>query len=95
MTPLLVVLALLHAGDGATSFAAVRAGGVELNPLQTRAPLWQLVEHGAVAGATLVALKRFEHSHPRLARTIAVSAIAVETYAVARNVHTLRVEGSH
>ena len=91
MTPLILTLCLLRGADMAmTVDLAYRYGGREVNPLLPQNPA---AIAGVMAGVTVAqtwALVRLDDDHPRLARFLAWTSIALEGFAVVHNAREYR-----
>lgn len=94
MTAWFLALLLAHGSDAGTTAAALSRGADELNPLLSRRPVINVVEQTALTGVQLYTLSRLSKRKPRLAKVLTFAALGVETYAVSRNIRTLRVQGA-
>lgn len=89
MKPLLLTLALLRAGDLATSQIGLRSGLQEWNPLQSNRPTPNLLIGSAETVGEIYLLKTLSVKHPKAARWISILSIGVEGFAVAHNTSLL------
>lgn len=85
MTPFLLTLALLRAGDATSTAYQLSHGFREGHPLFSQSIPINLAEQAVVTTAQTWALQKLSHQHPRLAKTLAGIGIGIESVVVVHN----------
>lgn len=88
MKTLLILIALTHAADAGTTHYALTHGFRET--LITPTPWVNDVILGDMATAQILGLRKLQHTHPKIAWTLAAASVSIRGYVVYHNLQTIR-----
>lgn len=88
MKTLLILIALSHAADSAETHYALTHGFRET--MITQSAWANDVILGDVATAQILGLSKLQHTHPKIAWTLAAASVSIRGYVVYHNLQTLQ-----